>query len=194
LKRVIISSFVACSFACASNVAAETLPFSELLGNISENDLLRLPPDFFYVLDAKAGLAWVLNPETEFAFLAGLTAYDGEVHVLRNGIPEFSFPVDMPVTTVTYDGFSPEMLPASRALLSSLDGKVTVSELEGVLPAGSKFGSQFTVLAPDGQILMWAPEESGSGIIVINFDSDERRYIPVDVLQNILAEGLGHDD
>lgn len=194
MKRAILSSFVACSFVCASSAAAETLPFSELVGNISENDLLQLPPDFYYVLDAKAGLAWVLNAETEFAFLAGLTAHDGEVHVLRNGIPEFSFPVDMPVTTVTYDGFRPEMLPASRPLLSNLDGKVTVSELEGVLPAGSKFGSQFTVQAPDGQMLMWAPEETGSGIIVINFDSDERRYIPVDVLQNILAEGLGQDE
>lgn len=189
MKRIILLGLLASGFAATGPAQAETMPFSELAGNVSADTLLQLPPNYFYVMDAKAGLAWVLTEDAEFVFVAGLTAYDGEVHVLRNGVEEFTFPVDMPVTSITYDGFSPEMLPESRALLASLEGRVVSEDIGDVLPEGSKFGSMFTLKTPTGDTLTWAPEERGRGIIVMTFDPPDQRFIPVDVLESALAKG-----
>ena len=189
MKQFILSSLLTSGLVFAGPAQAETMPFSKLAGNVSADTLLQLPPNYFYVMDAEAGLAWVMTEDAEFVFVAGLTAYDGEVHVLRNGVEEFTFPVDMPVTSITYDGFSPEMLPASRAVLASLEGRVVAENIGDVLPEGSTFGSMFTVTMPDNTTSIWAPEERGRGIIVMTFDPPDQRFIPIDVLESALAEG-----
>lgn len=189
MKQIILSGLLASGITVTGPAQAETMPFPELAGKVSADTLLQLPPNYFYVMDAKAGLAWVMTEAAEFVFVAGLTAYDGEVHVLRNGVEEFTFPVDMPVTSITYDGFSPEMLPASRAVLSSLEGRVVAENIGDVLPKGSTFGSMFTVTMPGNTTSIWAPEERGRGIIVMTFDPPDQRFIPINILESAWSEG-----
>ena len=52
MKRIILSSLLASGLVVTGPAQAETMPFSELAGNVSADTLLQLPPDYFYVMDA----------------------------------------------------------------------------------------------------------------------------------------------
>jgi hypothetical protein len=178
IKSVILTATILTGNLAPLALFAETAPIEAVATQAYPTDIFYSKFGFYYVLDIKPGIAWIIAEDGTFETLAAFSKVDDVFSVIRNGEWAFDIPVGTEIIQTQYIGLDESSFPSTRPFLQQIIGQELVDPLGDFIPAGARFETEFTMSTPQGDYFIWYPEDRGRGLFITNLATNDKRYVP----------------